>query len=119
MQRLILSSLSVLLLTIAAAPVVGAQTKALNSETSDSTNSYQLTPFNLVSLAYQGNFKQQGIPSAGALVFAYEDGQVSATKLVRSAIADNQLLPSALDDRGYLKAVKFQLDQLLYDQRHS
>ena len=119
MQRLISSSLSVLLLTIAAAPVLGAQNQASNSQTSPSTNSYQLTPFNLVSLAYQGGFRQQGIPSAGALVFAYEDGQVGAIRLVRSAIAANQLPPSVLKDRGYLNAVDFQLDQLLNDQRQS
>ena len=58
MKRLISSSLSVLLLAIAIAPVAGAQNTALTSETLHSTNSYLLTPFNLVSLAYQGSFKQ-------------------------------------------------------------
>lgn len=99
--------------------MASAQTTALNPEKLHSTNSYQLTPFNLVSIAYQGGFKQQDIPSAGALVFAYEDGRVSAESLVKSAVADNQLSPSVLNDRGYLSAVNFQLEQLLNDQRNS
>jgi hypothetical protein len=118
MKRLISSSLSVLLLAMVMAPVASAQTIALNTGL-HSTNSYQLTPFNLVNIAYQGGFKQQDIPSAGALSFAYEDGRVSAESLVKSAVVAGQLSPLVLNDRGYLRAVNFQLEQLLNDQRNS
>ncbi|MBV9386820.1 MAG: hypothetical protein JOZ78_10380 [Chroococcidiopsidaceae cyanobacterium CP_BM_ER_R8_30] len=114
MKRLIISGLSVLLFAGAMAPAVSAKDKdtALNSATSNSINKNQLTPFELVSLAYQGNLKDQGIPSAGGLLAAYQIGQVSAETLVQKAVAANMLSPAVLNDQGYLNAVNNQLSNL-------
>ena len=115
MIRLIIGGLSVLLLATATASAVSAKDKdtALSSTTNlNSINRNQLTPFNLVSLAYQGNFKAQGIPSSGALIAAYQIGQVSAESLVKKAVAADILSPSVLNDQGYLNAVNTQLYNL-------
>jgi hypothetical protein len=52
MKRLMLSSLSVLLLCVATVPAVKAETAALNPTTLRSSSTTQLTPFNLVHLAW-------------------------------------------------------------------
>ncbi len=112
MKRLILTGLSVLLAT-AYVPTANAQRLAINSATLNSTAvSSQLTPFNLVSLANQGYFQAQGIPSSGALIAAHRAGRVSAEDLVKSAVATHRLLPEVLNDRGYLSAVNVQLSNL-------
>lgn len=116
MKRLIVGSLTVLLLAVATAPVVNAQETALNSTTLNSNARNQIAPFNLVSLAYQGNFKTQGIPGSGSLVAAYQIGRVSAEDLVKSAVAANILSPSVLKNRGYLNAVDTQLSNLGKDR---
>lgn len=114
MKRLIISGLSVLLLATVTAPAVSAKDKdtALSTANLNSINKNQLTPFDFVSLAYQGGFKAQGIPSSGALLAAYQIGQVSAESLVKKAVAANILSPAVLNDQGYLNAVNNQLNNL-------
>ena len=95
--------------TVAVSPVVSSQETALNSSTLNSTSRYLLTPFNLVSLANQGYFKSQGIPSYSGLLSTYETHQVSAASLVQSAVATRRLSPQALHDQKYLSGVDTQL----------
>lgn len=111
MKRLILASLSVLLLSAATAPTVKAEPMAVNSNITNriASSSYMLEPFNLVGLAYQGYFQEQGIPSYGAFLAAYHGGQIQARDLVQSAIKNNRLPASALQDQEYLNAVETQL----------
>ncbi len=111
MKRLVVSSLSVLLLT-ATASAVRAQTAALNPTTLRSTSTTQIAPFNLVSFAHRGYFKEQGIPSYGALTVAYRSGRITAEDIVQAAIKANRLRPEALNDRGYLRTVEIQLSGL-------
>jgi hypothetical protein len=116
MKRLILGSLPVLLLASLSAPTLHAQTPSDNSSSypaADSPNSDdKLTPFTLVRLAYQGFLKDQDIPSGEGLLDAYQNRDISAKKLVESAIQAKRLPPEALNDSDYLAAVDTQLSAL-------
>lgn len=74
-----------------------------------SESSYNLTPRNLISLARQGRFKAQGVPSHAGFISAIRSGRVDADVLVSSAIANNRLPESARRDREYLNAVNHHL----------
>jgi hypothetical protein len=69
----------------------------------------KLTPFNLVSLAYQGEYRTQGIPGYGSFRFATSSKTITAKDLVKAAIDANQLTPDTQTDRAYLNAVELQL----------
>ncbi len=69
----------------------------------------KLTPFALVNLAYQGEYRTQGIPGFGSLQSAYSNKTVTAKELVKAAIGANQLAPDSQTDRRYLNAVDLQL----------
>lgn len=112
MKGLILGSLSLLFLSAVSVPVAQAQTQAVNSATSRTAvlePSYQLTPFELVTMANQGYFREQGIPSYMGLVSAHRMGKIRAEELVEAAIRANRLSAQISRDRGYLSAVEAQL----------
>ncbi|MEH1943966.1 MAG: hypothetical protein V7L01_27620 [Nostoc sp.] len=90
---------------------------AINSNTlsSNSQNASYLTPFNLVSLAYQGGLEQEGIPSGGTLIFERQNRNIVAEDLVKAAVSANKLPPQILNDRNYLSAVKSQFTSLSRD----
>jgi hypothetical protein len=69
----------------------------------------KLTPFALASLAYQGEYRTQGIPSFGSFLTASSNKTVTAKDLVTAAIAANQLTPETQNDLSYLNAVDLQL----------
>ena len=69
----------------------------------------KLTPFSLVSLAYQGEYRTQGIPGFGSFQSATSSKIITAKDLVKAAIDANQLSPDTQTDRGYLNAVEQQL----------
>jgi hypothetical protein len=71
-----------------------------------------VTPFNLVFLAFQGFFSSEGIPSAQNLGDNYRDGKIGPEALVKAAIKMNRLPAASLQDRDYLGKVKSQLDLL-------
>lgn len=112
MKSLIISSLSLLLISTATAPAVRAETTVFNPDITNSTDSHipQITPFNLVNLAYQGYLKDQGIPSYSVLRTAYVEGEVSAADIVRSAVAAGRLPNKTLSDKQYINSVAQQLD---------
>ena len=116
MKRLILAGLSVVLASTAIAPAVHAESRgqwlAMNAILVNQTISSELAPFDLVSLARQGYFKQQGIPSYDGLFAAYRSGRLSAQDLVQSAIASHRLPAGFVADRNYLNAVESQFEAL-------
>lgn len=114
MKRLIIGSLSLLFLSSLSVPVAQAQTQAINSETYGTTVNpvYQLTPFELVSMANQGYFQEQGIPGYIELVSAHRMGRLRAEQVVEAAIRAKKLSPQIARDRGYLSAVEAQLQRL-------
>jgi hypothetical protein len=63
-------------------------------------------------MAYQGFFKDQGIPSGESLLVAYQTQSISAEDIVKGAVDSRRLPASALDDSNYIAAVKNQLNGL-------
>jgi hypothetical protein len=112
MKRLVLGGLSVLLMSVAIAPSVKAESMAVNAADAGTSIARKTTPFNLVHLAQRGYFAPQGIPSYGTLLSAYRSGQISARDLVKSAVDANRIPPEVLNDRGYINAVESQLEGL-------
>jgi hypothetical protein len=80
-------------------------TTAIGNDTANT----KLTPFGLVSLAYQGEYRTQGIPGFGSFQSAISSKKITAQDLVKAAIDANQLTPDTQTDRGYLNAVEQQL----------
>lgn len=106
MQRLLLSSLSVLVLLASAVPTVNAQAIAASpSNRSMATYSPELKPFNLVFLAYQGYFEKSGIASAGQFTSDLRSGKVTAKSLVQAAVNENRLPAQTLNDAEYLSSL--------------
>jgi uncharacterized protein YdbL (DUF1318 family) len=84
--------------------------------TNSNTESSKITPFELVSRAYQGDYKMQGIGGFGS--FSSSSGKViTAKELVSAAIEARQLpaltqtvgVASRNENRDYLNAVDIQL----------
>jgi hypothetical protein len=96
MKRIFLSSLSILVLSSAIAPVAQAQAK-------------QTSLFNLVSLARQGFFQEHNIPSHSAFCSAVTSKKVRANDIVKAAIAEERLSPEMLDNKDYLKRVEIKM----------
>ena len=63
---------------------------------------YSVTPRQLISLARQGRFKAQGIPSHSNFRSAVRTKRITATELIESAIADNRLPRSVRDNQQYI-----------------
>ncbi|PSB56934.1 hypothetical protein [Chamaesiphon polymorphus] len=68
-----------------------------------------ITPFELVSGAYQGQYRDHSIPGFGSLVDGARTGKITAQDLVRAAIDSKRLPPQAIADRSYLGNVDLQL----------
>ncbi|MEH2436550.1 MAG: hypothetical protein V7K25_20285 [Nostoc sp.] len=81
----------------------------LNALGSNSTNISYIKPFNLVNLAYQGGFKQQGVPSGGSFIFEVQRGNITPEYLVKTAINAHRLPAQVLSDKDYISAVSSQL----------
>jgi hypothetical protein len=117
MKYLTIASLSILcLFPIATTPVRSAiaidNAVALATPQRTNTVSTKITPFALVSLAYQGQYRSQGIPGFASLISAYHFRTITAKDVVKAAIQANELTPDALTDRDYLSAVDLQLFSL-------
>ena len=84
-------------------------TSALQTITS-STSNQSVSPSALVSLAYDGYLKDQGIPGFGAFRSEYKLGRFDAEKLVKAGVKDNRISSQELNDQSYVDAVKWLLD---------
>lgn len=101
MKRILVTGLSVLMLSGLVAPAAKAEsqieqkvTVAQEEVTRNATT--QLSPRNLVSLAYRGEFRDQGVSVKG---------RVNAESLVKAAIEAGRLSPEVLEDERYLNVV--------------
>ena len=116
MKGLIFGSLSLMLLASMSTSAVRAEIprqNAYNSPALDTPSfNRQVTPFNLVGLAYQGFLKDQGIPSGGVLINLYQNREIYGKELVEGAVKANRLSPEVLNDSGYIADVDNQLDWL-------
>jgi hypothetical protein len=115
MKRIALVGLSILALSLAATTSVKAETRtetlamSTASIVNNPTVNTKITPFTLVYLAYQGEYRMQGIPGFGSFQSAISSKTITAKDLVKVAIAANQLAPDTQTDRAYLNAVNLQL----------
>ncbi|OUL22148.1 hypothetical protein BV378_25575 [Nostoc sp. RF31YmG] len=118
MKQFILASLSAVFMSTAIAPAVNAQTLSqpqlttFNASVTNKASTSQLTPFDLVYLAYRGYFRAQDIPSNNSLILAYQLGRISAKDVVQSAVKTNRLPEQTLADKSYLRAVEGYLTML-------
>lgn len=94
MKRLFLSSVSILLTSFAIVPFAQA-----------SNGSGELKPNELVNLAYNGYFHEQGVPGFGLLISDYRQGKITAEELVQAAIDSNRAEAEVNQDEGYIFAV--------------
>lgn len=114
MKRLMIGGLSVLLLSAVTAPATMAQiTENDGGITNSEYGARQTEPFTLVTSAYRGRFKEQGIPSYGDFISAYQTRRFDAESLVQAAVEAGQLPPQTLDDEGYINAVRLSLNTLI------
>ena len=112
MKRLIVASLSILALSLVTATAVKAEPKVgcpMRVATNSINAGTVITPFELVSRAYQGAYNLQGISGFGSFRADAHSGKVTAKTLVQAAIDANQLSPEIKNDSAYLDAVTGQL----------
>lgn len=74
------------------------------AQSAPSSNS-RLAPYDVIFLAYQGYFRDQGIRGYGAFVESCYQGQLSAKRIVEAAIKANRLPSDAINDSAYLQAI--------------
>ncbi len=119
MKRILLSSLPALLLAITAMPFgAQAQVSVATPPANAETLGMAVTPFNLVSLAYQGFFESEGVPKFSSLLEGYRQGTVTAESLIQVAIKMKRLTPQTLNDRNYIASVQHQLRALSSDSQN-
>jgi hypothetical protein len=116
MKRFALTSLSILCLSLATTTAIEAaprtaQISKLTPTTIDNDASTKITPFELVSRAYQGSFKSQGIPSFGAFLTDTSNKTLVAKDLIKAAIDAKQLAPEAQFDLNYISDINSYLGE--------
>ncbi len=91
---------------------VGTRTDRISISTATIGNdpaNTKLTPFGLVALAYQGEYRAQGVPGFGSFKAGVSSKTITAQDLVKAAIDAHQLAPDAQTDSDYLNAIELQL----------
>ena len=73
----------------------------------------RITPYALVSQSYQGQFQQEGIPSAGAFISSVRKNRITASQLVQVGIDMGRLPDTALSDESYIRAVDNVLEKVI------
>jgi 2-methylcitrate dehydratase PrpD len=73
------------------------------------TESTGITPFELVSRAYQGAYKMQGVPGFGSFLTESSSHTITAKDIIKAAIELKQLAPETQADANYISAVDVQL----------
>lgn len=108
-MKRVLFFLFVLTLAVPAfAPTVKAQTTSNNENVKP-----VLTPFNLASLAYRGQFRDNGVPGYGSLEAGVNSGAVTAEDVIQAAINDGRLAASTQQDDEYTVNLQHHLDRLV------
>ena len=109
MNKILIGTLSTILLSTIAAPALAEQ---LTLGSSRDLNVAEITPFDLVTGAYQGRFEDQGIPSSAVFLARVHSNKISAEDLVNSAISAGRLSESTLSDQSYLNSLESIMDNL-------
>ena len=95
---LLISGLSIVSLNLIT--ITPAQAQNIESQANN------VTPRELIGLARQGRFNAQGIPGYARFGSSVRSGKVNAEKLVASAVAQNRLPESTLQDSHFISAVE-------------
>ncbi|BAU10397.1 hypothetical protein LEP3755_08810 [Leptolyngbya sp. NIES-3755] len=93
-----------LLLMSVLLPVSIAKAEPIAATTSTVTTPL-MSPYNVVFMAYQGYFREQGLRGYGAFADGCNQGTLTATDVVKAAIQANRLPESILNDRGFMSAI--------------
>lgn len=109
MNRILIGTLSTILLSTIAAPTLADQVTLGSSSNIDIV---EITPFALVTGAYQGRFEDQGIPSSAIFLAKVRSNEITAEDLVNSAISAGRLSENTLYDQSYLNSVESLIDNL-------
>ncbi len=111
MKHSIIGRLSAADLTTIALPTIASEEVVFNPNVSNNreTVAKKLAPATLVQLAYQGYFKEVGIPGHGGFVRSIISGKLDAETLVASAISKGRVSSDALNDQNYLNIIDAQL----------
>lgn len=80
----------------------------------DRPSSGYITPFELVTSAYQGQYRDHSIPGFGSFIYGIGTGQITAKDLVKAAIDSKRLPPQAISNRSYLNYVNLQLRSMRF-----
>ena len=114
MERLLLAAVGTILIATTATPPVLANKTTANSNLNITQNQVQknITPFNLVSLAYQGKFKTQGVGGYNSLITAILFDEISGKDLVQIGIDTGRLSAETINDSSYIGSVDSQLKKL-------
>ncbi|ACK65677.1 hypothetical protein PCC8801_1626 [Rippkaea orientalis PCC 8801] len=75
----------------------------------------ELSPVNLVQLAYAGYFTDLGIPSHGGFKNALMSNKIDEEILVITAIKKGRLSSDTLNNQDYLSIVKTELESQLFN----
>ncbi|HAC63406.1 MAG TPA: hypothetical protein DCF68_07655 [Cyanothece sp. UBA12306] len=113
MKRIILGSLSAVILSSLTTSVVASEEVAIINLQSSRKVTNELAPTTLVQLAYQGYFSDLGIPSHAGLTHAIVSRKVDAETLVKSAIAKGRLSRDTLNNQEYLQITSVDLQSLI------
>ena len=112
MERLLLAAVGTILIATTATPPVLANKTAANLNITQNQVQKNITPFNLVSLAYQGKFKNQGVSGYNSLITAIVFDEVSGKDLVQIGIDTGRLSADTINDSSYISSVDSQLQKL-------
>ena len=112
MERLLLAAVTTILIATTATPPALANKTAVNLNVSHNQVQKNITPFNLVSLAYQGEFKNQGVGGYNSLLTAIRFSEISGNDLVKYGIDTGRLSAETINDSDYINSVDSQLQQL-------
>lgn len=115
MKNLMLASLSAILVSSLVTPALGSEeVAAINFQGSRKVGN-ELSPVNLVQLAYHGYFTDLGVPSYGGFKDAIISQKVDGETLIRSAIQKGRLPNNSLDNQEYLDLLNMQLQSLRFN----
>ena len=118
MEKLIFSSLSVLLLLTAVVPGVKAQVQQEAESRVLQGEEYtekRMSPSALVSAAYRGRYENWDIPGYANFEQGYRSGEITAEDLVSAGVEAGELTPQAANDDEYVNSVDSELDALITD----
>lgn len=115
MFRLLILLPSLLIMTVATQIATQTSSSAESVTTAPATTNSsipRMSPYDVIFMAYQGGFREQGIRGYGAFIEGCYQGQLTAKKIVAAAIKANRLPADAIDDQAYLKAIDSNLVSL-------